>query len=67
MTGNKIVYGKSSKISKTFLENVVMRADIHKMSEYQTGKILIRLLLQKHSDLGPVLEAFKNFFLSVLK
>ena len=49
--------GKCSKISNIFSlfskNKLVIRAGTHKMlSEKQTGKTLIRLLLQKQSDLG---------------
>ena len=51
-------YGKGSKISNTFLvlfSNTYLLSGLEFtkcLSEYQTGKTLIRLLLQKQSDLG---------------
>ena len=51
-------YGKCSKISNTFLflfsnKLLLFRSGISKyLSEYQTEKTLIRLLLQGQSDLG---------------
>ena len=51
-------YSKCSKISNTF-QNVVRKLNMFSgleftkcFAEYQTGKTLIRLLLQKQSDLG---------------
>ena len=51
-------FGKCSKIMNTFLflfsnEMLVFRAGVHKMLlRMATGKTLIRLLLQKQSDLS---------------
>ena len=55
---SEIIQSKCSKSVNTFLflfsnKMLVIRAGIHKcLSEMQTGKTLIRLLLQKQSDLG---------------
>ena len=74
------VYGKWSKISNTFLfplSNRMLLSVVEftkHLSEHQTGKTLIRLLVQKHSDLGllwlyrPFLadngcSKFKNIYL----
>ena len=50
------MYGKCSKISNTFLSHLkcwLSRLEFIKhLSEEQTGEILIRLHLQKQSDLG---------------
>ena len=48
-------YGKCSKILNTSFSVLKLKSGLEFtkcLSEYQTGKTLIRLLLQKQSDLG---------------
>ena len=53
MNADSTNYGKCSKISSTFLfKMLVIRAGIHKLHvRIATGITLIRLILQKQSDL----------------